>query len=208
MHGAVLPVSHCGVCCTDLWLSAVVSSEAPGQAVCPEHAAALSAAPDSCTLLFRHSVEELQRLLFEAAALFPGCADDIRAAQQRVRTRPVIRGLKSLGPVLPLSQELPAPRAPELKPGGREPATPTAGEHSCCCCCRLPHCCLCNTVACLKQVVHIAMYLQEHLEGMRVCRQHHCSSQSTSSQAFIRPLSLVRLILEYNMRNAVPGRSC
>lgn len=197
MHGAVLPVSHCGVCCTDLWLSAVVSSEAPGQAVCPEHAAALSAAPDSCTLLFRHSVEELQRLLFEAAALFPGCADDIRAAQQRVRTRPVIRGLKSLGPVLPLSQELPAPRAPELKPGGREPATPTAGERSqrsrCCCWC-LQHCCMCNAVACRKSI------LQWYLVRMRVCRQPHCSSQSTNSQSFIRSFSMVQPLPRYGMK--------
>ena len=130
MHGAVLPVNHCTQCSTDLWLSAVTSSAAPGQAVCPEHAAALSAAPDSCTLLFRHSIEELQRLLFEAAALFPGCADDVRAAQQRVRTRPSIRGLKSLGPVVELPHKLPAPRAPELRPGGREPQTPVAGERA------------------------------------------------------------------------------
>lgn len=127
MHGASLPVNHCATCSADLWLSAVVSSSAPTQAVCPQHAAVLSAAPDSCTLLFRHSIEELQRLLFEAAVLFPGCADDVRAAQQRVRSRPVIRGLKSLGPVMQLSQELPAPRAPELRAGGREPATPIAG---------------------------------------------------------------------------------
>ena len=131
MHGAVLPVAHCGVCSADLWLSAVVSSAAPGQAVCPEHALALCADPSTCTLLFRHSIEELQRLLFEAAALFPGCADDIRAAQQRVRARPVVRGLKSLGPVVELSEELPPPRAPELKPGGREPATPVAGAYVC-----------------------------------------------------------------------------
>lgn len=128
MPGAVLPVNHCAVCNADLWLSAVVSSTAAGHAVCPQHAAALSAAADSCTLLFRHSVEELQRLLFEAAVLFPGCADDIRAAQQRLRTRPVMRGLKSLGPVLQLQQELPVPRVPELKPGGRDPTTPVAGE--------------------------------------------------------------------------------
>lgn len=129
MHGAVLPINHCSKCSADLWLSAVISSAAPAQAVCPEHAAALPAPPDSCTLLFRHSIEELQRLLFEAAALFPGCADDVRAAQQRVRSRPTIRGLKSLGPLVPLPQKLPAPRAPELKPGGREPHTPIAGEH-------------------------------------------------------------------------------
>jgi hypothetical protein len=128
MHGAVLPVNHCAVCSTDLWLSAVVSSTAAGHAVCPQHTAALSAAADSCTLLFRHSIEELQRLLFEAAALFPGCADDIRAAQQRLRTRPVMRGLKSLGPVLELQQELPVPRVPELRPGGRDATTPVAGE--------------------------------------------------------------------------------
>jgi hypothetical protein len=134
MHGAVLPINHCSVCCADLWLSAVVSSAAPGQAVCPEHAALLPAPADSCTLLFRHSIEELQRLLFEAAALFPGCADDVRAAQQRLRARPVLRGLKSLGPLLQLQQELPAPRAPELKPGGREAATSVAGEGQGGCC--------------------------------------------------------------------------
>jgi hypothetical protein len=128
MHGAVLLINYCSKCSADLWLSAVISSAAPGQAVCPEHAAALPAPPDSCTLLFRHSIEELQRLLFEAAALFPGCADDVRAAQQRVRTRPTIRGLKSLGPLVQLAQKLLAPRAPELKPGGREPHTPIAGE--------------------------------------------------------------------------------
>lgn len=127
MHGTVMPVSYCGVCHADLWLSGVVSSAIPGQAVCPEHTTRLSADPSTCTLMFRHSVEELQRLLFEAAVLFPGCADDIRAAQQRVRTRPVVRGLKSLGPLMELQEELPAPRAPELKPGGREPATPVAG---------------------------------------------------------------------------------
>jgi hypothetical protein len=128
MHGAVLLINYCSKCSADLWLSAVISSAAPGQAVCPEHAAALPAPPDSCTLLFRHSIEELQRLLFEAAALFPGCADDVRAAQQRVRTRPTIRGLKSLGPLVQLAQKMLAPRAPELKPGGREPHTPIAGE--------------------------------------------------------------------------------
>jgi hypothetical protein len=35
----------CAVCKTDLWLSAVVSSAAPGEAACPEHAAELPGAP-------------------------------------------------------------------------------------------------------------------------------------------------------------------
>lgn len=154
----MLPINHCSVCCADLWLSAVTSSAAPGQAVCPEHAALLPAPADSCTLLFRHSIEELQRLLFEAAALFPDCADDVRAAQQRLRARPLVRGLKSLGPLLQLEQELPAPRAPELKPGGREPATPVAGEPGRCCgapmlSCSMPcWCMLCRAAAqCLLQ---------------------------------------------------------
>lgn len=117
----------CQHCKTDLWLSAIVSPSAPGRAVCPEHAAALGAVPSSCRLLFRHSIEELQRLVFEAVALFPGCDEFIRAAQQRVRQRPWMR-VKSLGPLMDLAEEYPVPRVPELKPGGRDPATPAAGK--------------------------------------------------------------------------------
>lgn len=127
LHSAP-PASCCQVCRTDLWLSAVTSSAAPGQAVCPEHVEALAAPAATCTLLFRHSIEELQRLVFEAVALFPGGADDIRSAQQRLRTRPSMRGIKSLGPLVQREGEtVPPPRAPELKAGGREPATPVAG---------------------------------------------------------------------------------
>ncbi|KAF6260724.1 JmjC-domain-containing protein [Scenedesmus sp. NREL 46B-D3] len=88
----------CEACRCDLWLSAVVSSAAPGRTVCAEHAAALAAPPASCSLLFRHSIEELQRLVFEVAALFPGVEQHIKAAQQRLRQRPWMR-VKSLGPV-------------------------------------------------------------------------------------------------------------
>ena len=35
----------CAVCKTDLWLSAVVSRAAPGEAACPEHAADLPGSP-------------------------------------------------------------------------------------------------------------------------------------------------------------------
>ncbi|WIA33162.1 hypothetical protein OEZ86_006310 [Tetradesmus obliquus] len=117
----------CELCQCDLWLSAVVSSEAPGRTVCPEHAAALAATPASCSLLFRHSIVELQRLVFEAAVLFPAVEGYIKAAQQRPRQRPWMR-VKSLGPLdAEAGQGLAAPRCPELKPGGREPATPVAG---------------------------------------------------------------------------------
>lgn len=116
----------CEACQCDLWLSAVVSSEAPGRTVCPEHSAALAATPASCSLLFRHSLEELQRLVLEAAVLFPAVEGYIKAAQQRLRQRPWMR-VKSLGPLAEAGQGLAAPRCPELKPGGREPATPVAG---------------------------------------------------------------------------------
>jgi hypothetical protein len=170
MHGAVLPINHCSVCCADLWLSAVTSSAAPGQAVCPEHAALLPAPAGSCTLLFRYSIEELQRLLFEAAALFPGCSDDIRAAQQRLRARPLVRGLKSLGPLLQLEQELPAPRAPELKPGGREPATPVAGEPGGCCVAPCLHaaCLAAHNVGCscpLPDAAGVAPHMHAHVSA-------------------------------------------
>eukprot|EP00775_Hariotina_reticulata_P011303 gene11303-11453_t len=119
--------TDCEVCKADLWLYSVVSSSAPGRAVCPEHAAALGAAPGSCTLLFRHSLEELQRLVFEAVTLFPGAAESIRSMQQHVRQRPWMK-VKSLGPLM---EEAAAnsgpPLAPELRPGGREPGTPVAG---------------------------------------------------------------------------------
>lgn len=117
---------HCQQCCTDLWLSAVVSTSAPGQAVCPEHAAALGAAASTCCLLFRHSIEELQRLVFETVVLFPGCDEYIKSSQQRVRQRPWMR-VKSLGPIRDLEEEYPVPRAPDIKQGGRDPATPVAG---------------------------------------------------------------------------------
>jgi hypothetical protein len=45
--------TDCAVCRADLWLSAVVSPDAPGRAVCPEHAAQLGPSPDACTLLYR-----------------------------------------------------------------------------------------------------------------------------------------------------------
>lgn len=122
----------CHHCKADLWLSAVVASAALGLAVCPEHAAALGAAPSSCTLLFRRSIEELQWLVFEVAALFPSCDEDIRSAQQRVRQRPWMR-VKSLGPLMKLQQDYQVPRAPEVKAGGRDPATPVAGVCGLCC---------------------------------------------------------------------------
>ena len=44
----------CAVCKTDLWLSAVVSCGAPGEAACPEHAADLPGAPaDKASLTVR-----------------------------------------------------------------------------------------------------------------------------------------------------------
>jgi hypothetical protein len=122
----------CEACHCDLWLSAVVSSEAPGRTACPEHAAALSAAPSSCSLIFRHSIEELQRLVFEVAVLFPGVEQYVKAAQQRLRQRPWMR-VKGLGPVSEAGQEAAAPRCPELKLGGREPATPVAGARGAVC---------------------------------------------------------------------------
>jgi hypothetical protein len=58
--------------------------------------------------------------------LFPGVEQYIKAAQQRLRQRPWMR-VKSLGPISEAGEGLPLPRCPELKPGGREPATPVAG---------------------------------------------------------------------------------
>ena len=43
----------CAVCCTDLFMSAVVSSQRPGTAVCLQHVDGLGASPDTCTLLTR-----------------------------------------------------------------------------------------------------------------------------------------------------------
>jgi len=120
--------ADCEVCKADLWLSSVVSSTAPGRAVCAEHAAALGADPGSCTLLFRHSLEELQRLVFEAVVLFPGAAASIRSMQQHVRQRPWMK-VKSLGPLMEAAAaDFEPPLAPELRPGGREPGTPVAGK--------------------------------------------------------------------------------
>lgn len=45
--------ADCQVCKCDLFLSAVVSPLAPGQAVCPEHACQLGVPSSECTLLFR-----------------------------------------------------------------------------------------------------------------------------------------------------------
>lgn len=137
MHGAVhdrdadgchtdTAGARCEECKCDLWLAAVVSSAAAGRTACPEHAAALAVSPDTCTLLFRHSIEELQRLVFEAAVLFPGCEEYMRSAQQRVRQRLWMR-VKSLGPLVEQQQELPVLHCLDVKPGGREPATPVAG---------------------------------------------------------------------------------
>lgn len=47
--------TDCAHCKCDLFLSAVVSSEAPGVAVCPEHAADLGCPPETCTLLYRQA---------------------------------------------------------------------------------------------------------------------------------------------------------
>jgi hypothetical protein len=47
----------CAVCNCDLFLSAVVAG-APSNAVCPEHASELGAAPSDCMLLYRCSTLE------------------------------------------------------------------------------------------------------------------------------------------------------
>jgi histone demethylase JARID1 len=74
----------CAECEGDLWLAAVVSGEAPGVAVCPEHAAVLvkkrGCSVQSLQMLCRHSPDELQALVAEAAARIEEVNDAVRAA--------------------------------------------------------------------------------------------------------------------------------
>lgn len=45
--------TDCAHCNCDLFLSAIVSPDVPGVAVCPEHGAALGASPGRCVLLYK-----------------------------------------------------------------------------------------------------------------------------------------------------------
>ena len=73
----------CSLCKTDLWLSAVVSRAAPGEAACLEHSAALPGTPGQMTLLYRHTCEEVEALVAVAVELIEGTAEAVRFAKQR-----------------------------------------------------------------------------------------------------------------------------
>jgi len=93
----------CDVCAADLWMSSVVSNEAPGRAVCPAHAAQLGPPPARCMLLIRNSLCELRAMLAAARDCFP-CAVDtaVDAAHAHARAQPTVEATK-LGPLVELS---------------------------------------------------------------------------------------------------------
>ncbi|KAL4448340.1 hypothetical protein ABPG75_005559 [Micractinium tetrahymenae] len=103
----------CAQCNGDLWLSAVVSTAAPGVAVCPEHAEALvrrhGCLRDSLALLYRHSPQELDAMVALAVQRVPGAAGAVAAARQRrgrieaarVRARPAGPMYEMLAPGQP-----------------------------------------------------------------------------------------------------------
>ncbi|KAL4527022.1 hypothetical protein Ndes2526A_g01436 [Nannochloris sp. 'desiccata'] len=77
----------CEECQGDLWLAAVVSSAAPGVAVCPEHAVALVSKHkcplDSLVLLCRYSPGDLQQLVDIAVGRIQGAEEAVAAAHAR-----------------------------------------------------------------------------------------------------------------------------
>lgn len=85
MHGLFTNTADvdCSVCKTDLWLSAVVSRAAPGEAVCPAHAATLLGCPEEKALLFRYTFEELEAMVATAVELIEGTAEAVEFAKQR-----------------------------------------------------------------------------------------------------------------------------
>ncbi|MEW5303579.1 MAG: hypothetical protein WDW36_006258 [Sanguina aurantia] len=93
----------CERCKCDLFLSSVVSPLLPGKAVCPEHAAALGVPVETCTLLLRYTVEELQERVDTAVALFPLAGACIADAHSRVSTRQeqeaFMSHINALGPI-------------------------------------------------------------------------------------------------------------
>jgi len=77
----------CQECQGDLWLAAVVSSAAPGVAVCPEHAATLvnkhGCSLDSLVLLCRYSPADLKQLVDIAVGRIQGAEEAVLTAHAR-----------------------------------------------------------------------------------------------------------------------------
>jgi hypothetical protein len=99
----------CQVCQGDLWLAAVVSSAAPGIAVCPEHAATLvnmhNCPLDSLVLLCRYSPSDLQQLVDVAVERIQGAEEAVVAAQAR-RQKLEIERVRAIpvGPLYPTNE--------------------------------------------------------------------------------------------------------
>jgi hypothetical protein len=74
---------ECAVCGCDLSLAAVVSSEEPGRAVCPAHAADLDGPRSSAWALLRYPPGYLDRLVATGLKVIPGAAEAVQAARNR-----------------------------------------------------------------------------------------------------------------------------
>lgn len=88
-HGTLLDAADvdCVHCSSDLWLSAVVSTEAPEVATCPEHVDVLlrqhGVSRSSLVLLQRYTSGELDALVAQANELLPGVASALEHALER-----------------------------------------------------------------------------------------------------------------------------
>lgn len=74
---------ECAVCGCDLSLAAVVSSEEPGRAVCPAHAADLDGPRASAWCLLRYPPGYLDQLIATGLKVIPGAAEAVEAARRR-----------------------------------------------------------------------------------------------------------------------------
>ncbi|GMH38533.1 hypothetical protein BSKO_06417 [Bryopsis sp. KO-2023] len=74
----------CMFCKSDLYLSAVVSQESPGKAMCPEHASHI---PGSRVLLYRYTIAEMQSMTNRAVEVLPESRAYIEAAQTRFKAK-------------------------------------------------------------------------------------------------------------------------
>ncbi|KAK9825321.1 hypothetical protein WJX74_009284 [Apatococcus lobatus] len=104
--------TDCEECKCDLYLFAVVSPMRPGRATCPEHAAVLNLPHHQMILLYRYTLEQLERMVQTAETLIPGTSEVIEQARKRRDlnispnglSRPVVR---KLGPVAKLQDPKP-----------------------------------------------------------------------------------------------------